>query len=155
VTMELNAPPVMIRDHQAASTSAHSSSSPPAAQSYTSISDSNSDSYNTTSNTYYNKFTTAVSDEDRELLSWLSPLQPWQRHQDIRSNRLDGTGEWLLQMDKFQAWRDGDVNGTFCCYGGPGVGKTFIRYSKSHTSMRVGPLADCMVLQFSRYRLLV
>jgi hypothetical protein len=84
----------------------------------------NLNSFNTISNTY------TVPDKNpdtKELLSWLSSLIPWQRHQDIRSNRIKGTGEWLLQMEKFQAWHDGTTNNTFCCYGGPGVGKTYIR----------------------------
>ena len=93
-----------------------------ATQSYiTGNNSGNLNSFNTTSNMYY-------TDPDIEKLqSWLSSLKPWERHQDIQSSRLKGTGEWLLQMAKFKAWHDGTIDSAFCCYGGPGVGKTFIR----------------------------
>jgi len=66
------------------------------------------------------------------LLAWLSPLKPKLRHRDIQDRRADNVGEWLLQTTEFKNWFDwrggseGDKAVLFC-YGGPGVGKTFIR----------------------------
>jgi hypothetical protein len=101
--------------------------------------DSFNNSYNTVTTKYYDGCTFETSDETRELLLWLSPLQPQAKHQDVRSGRLEGTGDWLLRMPKFQIWRDGSgqsVDRILCCYGDPGVGKTAIRYAKCYTMRR-------------------
>ena len=70
--------------------------------------------------------------EDRsEILTWLSPLEPRIRHQDLRTRRADNVGEWLLQTDEFKRWCDGSQvgseNATLFCCGGPAVGKTYLR----------------------------
>jgi len=79
--------------------------------------------HNTTNNiTYVN--------ERAKLLNWLSPLQPHVRHNDVRGRREDGIGEWFLQTDEFQTWRDGKREfdkATLFCSGNPGVGETFLR----------------------------
>ena len=70
--------------------------------------------------------------EDRsEILTWLSPLEPRIRHQDLRTRRADNVGEWLLQTDEFQRWCDssqqvGSEHATLFCCGGPAVGKTYL-----------------------------
>src|SRR5437868_1119418 len=67
-------------------------------------------------------------DEKPEVLEWLSPLEPRVRHQDVRTSRLDGVGEWLLQRDEFVNWRDGkgeSDRAPLFCSGAPGVGKTY------------------------------
>ena len=80
-------------------------------------------SYNTVLNNYTN---------DRSLLlTWLSPLEPSLRHQDIRERRVRGVGEWLLQTEEFKRWCTGsggdESDGAVLFgYGDPGVGKTFI-----------------------------
>ena len=77
-----------------------------------------------------NHYTTA---EDRsEILTWLSPLEPRIRHQDLRTRRADNVGEWLLQTDEFQRWCDSSQqveseHATLFCCGGPAVGKTYLR----------------------------
>ena len=73
-----------------------------------------------------------VADEKSEILAWLSPLEPRIRHQDIRTRRVDEVGDWLLQTQQYQNWfgsirgSESDSSALFC-YGGPGVGKTYIR----------------------------
>lgn len=66
----------------------------------------------------------------KEICRWLSPLEPMKRHTDIQNTRLDNTGNWLLQHNRFEAWRDGRETGNriLCCYGMPGAGKTVMRY---------------------------
>ena len=66
-----------------------------------------------------------------KILKWLSPLQPQKRHQDVRSMRLNNTGGWLLNDERFTAWCAGGQGlGTedrvLCFYGMPGAGKTVI-----------------------------
>ena len=73
-----------------------------------------------------------VADDRSQLLAWLSPLEPRIRHRDIQERRIDNVGEWLLQTEEFRTWHDGrggseGDKAVLFCYGGPGVGKTFIR----------------------------
>ena len=77
-----------------------------------------------------NSFT--VDDDRANILAWLSPLDPKSRHQDIQDRRVENVGEWLLQTEQFRSWnagsREGESDGgVLCCYGDPGVGKTYIR----------------------------
>ena len=70
--------------------------------------------------------------EKSEFLAWLSPLEPQRRHQDIRTRRVDEVGDWLLQTQEYRNWfggtRGGKSDGSaLFCYGGPGVGKTYIK----------------------------
>ena len=71
-----------------------------------------------------------AADDRSPLLTWLSPLEPRLRHRDIQERRVDNVGEWLLQTEEFRSWHDRSGEGdkaVLFCYGGPGVGKTFIR----------------------------
>jgi len=95
------------------------------------INDSNN-CLNTTNsyNTHVSNYT--VADDQSQLLTWLSPLEPSLRHCDIRDRRVNDIGEWLKQTEEFRIWCgfggecEGDKAVLFC-YGDPGVGKTFIR----------------------------
>ena len=72
-----------------------------------------------------------VADDRSNILAWLSPLDPKSRHQDIQDRRVENIGEWLLQTEEFRRWQAGSGdefdNAVLFCYGGPGVGKTYIR----------------------------
>jgi len=70
--------------------------------------------------------------EESRILAWLSPLEPWKRHEDIRAHRADGVGDWLLETEEYRGWFGGNSEGqlggsALFCYGSPGVGKTYIR----------------------------
>ena len=70
-----------------------------------------------------------VSDEDYQIREWLSPLKPQQRHQDVRTDRLDGVWDWFLETSEFWKWsneEDGSLERVLFCSGGPGVGKTYL-----------------------------
>ena len=90
----------------------------------------NKDSFNVT-NSYNNTRTVnTYVDEKPKVLEWLSPLEPSVRHQDVRTNRVEGVGEWLLQSDEFINWHEGKDRfdrSTLVCSGAPGVGKTYLR----------------------------
>jgi len=78
----------------------------------------------------YNNINVGTDKETLRIYEWLSPLEPHKRHQDVRNRRLDGVGEWVVQRREFQSWREsrgGLGNPTLLCYGGQGVGKTYIR----------------------------
>jgi len=73
-----------------------------------------------------------VTDERSEILTWLSPLEPQIRHEDIRTHRVNEVGDWLFQTEEYRNWfggiRGDESDGAaLFCYGGPGVGKTYIR----------------------------
>ena len=75
-------------------------------------------------------FVTEIDAEGHQILKWLSPLEPQQRHQDVRADRLDGVGNWVLETSEFKKWRDaedGCVDPVLFCSGNPGVGKTYVR----------------------------
>ena len=70
------------------------------------------------------------SDEDAEIMRWLSPLEPNNRHQGVRTDRFDGVGDWLLETSEFREWRgsgSGAGKAVLFCSGNPGVGKTYLR----------------------------
>ena len=82
------------------------------------------------SNSYNNIINVRIEEESLRIQEWLSPLEPHKRHRDVRDSRLDGVGKWVLRRSEFELWcksQDGSVNPTLLCYGGQGVGKTFIR----------------------------
>ena len=91
------------------------------------IGDSNIHSRNITSsfNSYVYK-----SDEEAEVMRWLSPLEPNNRHQVVRADRFGAVGDWLLEIKEFREWRsnEGGVDeAVLFCSGSPGVGKTYLR----------------------------
>ena len=72
---------------------------------------------------------TRTHDEENRIREWLSPLKPQQRHQEVRAERLDGVGNWLLETSEYQKWskgQDGSGERVLFCSGGPGVGKTHL-----------------------------
>ena len=71
-----------------------------------------------------------ISDEDAAIMRWLSPLEPNNRHQGVRTERFDGVGNWLLETTEFREWRyseGGADKAVLFCSGNPGVGKTYLR----------------------------
>lgn len=64
--------------------------------------------------------------EERQIITdWLSPIKHDSQHSDIVAKRHEGTGQWLLNSDKFQHWLNKD-NQILFCPGMPGAGKTMI-----------------------------
>lgn len=65
--------------------------------------------------------------EYARFLDWLPTINYQEKHLDIESRRLEGSGQWLLNGRAFRSWcEDGSSNSTLFCHGGPGVGKTFL-----------------------------
>ena len=92
-----------------------------------SLGDGNADSGNII-NSFNNTFN--LSDEDAQIMRWLSPLEPNKRHEGVCSERFDGVGDWLLETKEFREWRgsEGGVDkAVLFCSGNPGVGKTYLR----------------------------
>jgi len=90
-----------------------------------------SNNYNSFNTTCIN---TTVADDRSNILAWLSPLDPKLHHQGLRERRVESIGEWVLQTEEFKSWCAGADSGraesdkpVLFCYGGLGVGKTYIR----------------------------
>jgi len=86
-------------------------------------------------NNLSNNIIFTAADNESKILAWLSPLEPQVRHQDIRDQRVDGIGSWLLETREFKDWyngseKKGSDNTALFCYGDPGVGKSYIRYGR-------------------------
>ena len=87
--------------------------------------DNNSNCGNTIGS--YNTYT---SDQNVQIMRWLSPLEPENRHHDVRTDRLEGVGDWLLETREWREWKEGEGragNAVLFCSGNPGVGKTYLR----------------------------
>jgi len=95
-----------------------------------SIGNSNVNCGNVTNSNNIVNVNKGIADENPEIMQWLSPLDPRRRHRDVRTDRLDGVGDWLLETNEFRGWRSNgggaDKAVLFCC-GDPGVGKTYLR----------------------------
>jgi len=71
-----------------------------------------------------------MSDEDVQIMRWLSPLEPSNRHQGVRTNRFCGIGDWFLETREFREWRGGEGgsnDAVLFCSGNLGVGKTYLK----------------------------
>jgi len=69
-------------------------------------------------------------DEDAQIMRWLSPLEPNNRHHGVRNDRFAGVRNWLLETGEFREWRGGEGGADkaiLFCSGNPGVGKTYMR----------------------------
>jgi len=85
---------------------------------------------NTNCGNISSSFNIYMSDEDARIMRWLSPLEQTNRHQGVRTDRLDGVGDWFLEMTEFREWSDsegGAAKAVLFCSGNPGVGKTYLR----------------------------
>ena len=92
----------------------------------------NTNSFNNNNNAFNSivNLISGIDEEGRHILQWLSPLEPQQRHQGVRADRLDSVGNWMLETSEFRKWmnaEDGCVEPVLFCYGNPGVGKTYVR----------------------------
>jgi len=70
------------------------------------------------------------SDQDAQIMRWLSPLEPNTRHQSVRTSRFGGVGDWFLETSEFREWSRGEGGAgkaILFCSGNPGVGKTYLR----------------------------
>jgi len=62
-------------------------------------------------------------------MHWLSALEPRNRHQSVRTQRLDGVGYWLFETSEYRQWSRGEGGAgkaVLFCPGNPGAGKTYL-----------------------------
>ena len=64
-------------------------------------------------------------EEDLKILKWLAPIDYATQQSDYIGRRQPGTGQWLLDSTKYQAWLE-NPGKTLFCPGIPGAGKTIL-----------------------------
>lgn len=63
--------------------------------------------------------------QHKEILQWLTTINPSENHNDARKQHADSTGGWLLEEDLFMQWQD--IPGSLLwLHGIAGCGKTVI-----------------------------
>jgi hypothetical protein len=68
-----------------------------------------------------------VDEKERiEMLEWISVVPFGQHHDTISENRTPGTGDWLVEHESFNRWKEGDSTAFFWLQGNPGSGKTYL-----------------------------
>lgn len=50
----------------------------------------------------------------RAIIDWFSPINFFQRHDDIKHARAKGTGKWLVHHPSFTQWESGSNNTLWC-----------------------------------------
>jgi nucleoside phosphorylase len=65
------------------------------------------------------------SDKSAQLLNQLSPVNFWDKQQDVHSQAVEGTGTWIIDDPNFRLWLAGP-NEVLWCRGVPGAGKTVL-----------------------------
>jgi hypothetical protein len=73
-----------------------------------------------------------TQEELKEILQWISPLDPFKRHEDLKAKRFKDTGLWFLKSSEFETWCNGKTsdegfNPILACYGIPGAGNSVMR----------------------------
>lgn len=83
-------------------------------------------------------------EEDKEVLDWLTTIDYGPQQSDYLNRRQPGTGQWLLDSEKFKGWLSAS-NQTLFCPGIPGAGKTILTSvvldhlgSKFHNDPKIG-----------------
>jgi len=71
-----------------------------------------------------------IADDRSSLLTWVFPLDPRLRYQDIQGSHVENVGEWFLQIEEPRSWHTGGEGresnkAVLFSYGSPGVGKTY------------------------------
>lgn len=64
-------------------------------------------------------------EERQAILDWVTPIDYAPQQSDFIGRRQEGTGQWLLNSNKFQKWLS-NKNQTLFCPGMPGAGKTIL-----------------------------
>jgi hypothetical protein len=64
------------------------------------------------------------SSKRREILNWMSSVPYEQHHGNIRRDRLESSGLWLLHKDEFRLWRKSSTSSILWLHGIPGSGKS-------------------------------
>jgi ankyrin repeat protein len=63
-----------------------------------------------------------------QILEWVSPIKYESAHNKIEKTAMSGTGQWLLQHDRYIAWRHSTTSSTLWLHGSMGSGKSCLAH---------------------------
>jgi len=92
--------------------------------------------------------------EQQATLDWLTSVDYSSQQNDFIARRQEGTGEWLVELDEFQQWKN-NKDCILFCPGIPGSGKTMIvsivvdHLFKSSGMIPVSALHSCTAISDS------
>jgi hypothetical protein len=86
----------------------------------------------------------------RKILKWIWDGDYWEIHKSLQQERVEGTGDWLLNTDAYKKWLKGESIFLIC----PGIrmkqltirlisagaGKSFLTYESSGGNLILDPL---------------
>ncbi|KAK8065162.1 hypothetical protein PG997_011909 [Apiospora hydei] len=64
------------------------------------------------------------AEEQSRILQWVSQIRYLEDHHIAKKGITDNTGNWILQHESFQRWRESEQSETLWLHGIPGAGKT-------------------------------
>ncbi|KAF8465098.1 NACHT domain-containing protein, partial [Kalaharituber pfeilii] len=67
-----------------------------------------------------------AAQQRRDILAWLSKLEPEEDLERIYTKRHDGTGTWFFNSPEVKQWYQEDKKCLLWCYGTAGVGKSVL-----------------------------
>ena len=94
-------------------------------------------------------------EEAQKILSWLSPLDFYDRYRDLLSVRHHATGSCFLEHHKFLAWRDASAGASrgLWCVGSMGTGKSVLLASViEHLQMLPGSHKTAVAYVFCNWQ---
>ena len=56
----------------------------------------------------------SLSREDKEVLSWLSPLKPFETQSNTMRRSQPNSGDWLVETQEYKDWVNGDIKNLWC-----------------------------------------
>ena len=68
---------------------------------------------------FHVSITREAEQEAKDILEWLYPGSFAERHQYLKSQRVDNTGLWFIENTKFNEWVSGNDHPLLYC---PGIG---------------------------------
>ncbi|KAI9847544.1 MAG: hypothetical protein M1838_000843 [Thelocarpon superellum] len=95
-------------------------------------------------------------DQSLQILDWISPLDFTSQETDLLDQRLPGSYDWFLKLERFRDWMNKD-GGRLWCTGEPGAGKTMLSTVVADHVRREYPSRDVGIANFlcdptSRYQ---
>lgn len=72
----------------------------------------------------------------KHILNWLSAVDFSAHHRRCREDRLDGSGQWLLDHQQYRDWHASSRSSTFLVHGMPGSGKSMLASAVVDSLMR-------------------
>ena len=71
---------------------------------------------NTNVGNVWDSYNNAVSDERRQILEWLSPLAPRERHRAVSEGRMDGVETGFSERTSLRNGIEGRIRLSILCY---------------------------------------